>query len=359
MSEYNIQMNKYNALNAGYDQLYPNPMKHANTHAKDGSDPITPASIGAYTKGETDTLLVNKVGVYSRADIGNAPNFDNPGVNGLFEVRSSDETPNETGIKPFDGFGPLLNLKTPDNIAMLQIAGRGEDFYIRARQAADVTMKDVPWNRIPKDTDLDTKVSKSGDTMTGDLNTGLSDGIHGKIGSFYSSSDNNNCQFMDTYNPANNSGIRLQIWANKNDPNITADAGLWIYLNGAFNHLGNLLHTGNAQTLGFTKIATGSYVGTGTYYSNNPNSLTFDFEPKVVVVVADGPNGLCAGFLIVRGQTYSNGIGSFSCSSVGLDLHITWSGNTVSWYSTNTFDSGKANAQMNTSGTTFRYVALG
>lgn len=63
MSEYNIQMNKYNALNAGYDQLYPQPMKHANTHAKDGSDPITPADIGAYTKGETDTLLQNKADV--------------------------------------------------------------------------------------------------------------------------------------------------------------------------------------------------------------------------------------------------------------------------------------------------------
>lgn len=47
MSEYNIQMNKYNALNAEYDKLYPQPMKHASTHAKDGSDPITPASIGA------------------------------------------------------------------------------------------------------------------------------------------------------------------------------------------------------------------------------------------------------------------------------------------------------------------------
>ena len=47
MSEYNIQMNKYNALNAEYDQLYPQPMKHANTHAKDRSDPITPSSIGA------------------------------------------------------------------------------------------------------------------------------------------------------------------------------------------------------------------------------------------------------------------------------------------------------------------------
>ena len=60
MSEYNIQMNKYNALNAGYDQLYPQPMKHARTHAKDGSDPITPADIGAYSKTEADTLLQNK-----------------------------------------------------------------------------------------------------------------------------------------------------------------------------------------------------------------------------------------------------------------------------------------------------------
>ena len=61
MSEYNIQMNKYNASNAEYDQLYPQPMKHANTHATGGSDPITPTSIGAYTKTETNTLLQKKV----------------------------------------------------------------------------------------------------------------------------------------------------------------------------------------------------------------------------------------------------------------------------------------------------------
>ena len=60
MSEYNIQMNKYNALNAEYDQLYPQPMKHASTHAKNGSDPILPSSIGAYSKEETDTLLQKK-----------------------------------------------------------------------------------------------------------------------------------------------------------------------------------------------------------------------------------------------------------------------------------------------------------
>lgn len=66
MSEYNIQMNKYNALNAEYDQLYPAtkienvdgldtalqnkaPKTHASQHASGGADPITPAAIGAAT----------------------------------------------------------------------------------------------------------------------------------------------------------------------------------------------------------------------------------------------------------------------------------------------------------------------
>ena len=82
MSEYNIQMNKYNALNAGYDQLYPQPMKHANTHAKDGSDPITPASIGAaavghthddryYTESEVNNLLAGKQDASSAINTGN------------------------------------------------------------------------------------------------------------------------------------------------------------------------------------------------------------------------------------------------------------------------------------------------
>ena len=60
MSEYNIQMNKYNALNDEYDKLYPQPMKHASTHAKDGDDPITPSMIGTYNKTEIDTALQKK-----------------------------------------------------------------------------------------------------------------------------------------------------------------------------------------------------------------------------------------------------------------------------------------------------------
>ena len=354
MSEYNIQMNKYNALNAGYDQLYPQPMKHANTHAKDGSDPITPADIGAYTKGETDTLLAKKmVSELGQAGANLLEWANAQAVGGCFYINPTVTTADVPIVTWYAG---ILEINGGGRRMIISTSGGGSPITYVNVTSAGVWQG---WERLATATDLDTKVSKSGDTMTGDLNTGLSDGIHGKIGSFYSSSDNNNCQFMDTYNPANNSGIRLQIWANKNDPNITADAGLWIYLNGAFNHLGNLLRTDNAQPLGFPKIAIGSYVGTGTYYSNNPNTLNFDFEPKVLIVVADGANSSYPGFVIVRGQSYSNGIGSYSNSAVGYDLRTAWAGNSVSWYTNNTFDHGRAYAQLNAEGVTYRYIALG
>lgn len=95
MSEYNIQMNKYNALNAQYDQLYPQPMKHASTHAKDGSDPILPSSIGAYSKEETDTLLQNKApagyglgGQYGFDITGSTGDANNAKYNGWYTTNS-------------------------------------------------------------------------------------------------------------------------------------------------------------------------------------------------------------------------------------------------------------------------------
>lgn len=86
--------------------------------------------------------------VFNRSDIGTSPNFDNPGVNGLFEIRNSSETTGETGTKPFNGFGPFFTAKTPDNIAMFQIAGSGNQWYIRGKQAANVTLSGVSWSRI-------------------------------------------------------------------------------------------------------------------------------------------------------------------------------------------------------------------
>ena len=39
-----------------------------------------------------------------------------------------------------------------------------------------------------------------------------------------------------------------------------------------------------ASALGFAKIQTGSYKGTGTYGASHPCSLTFNFVPKIVII---------------------------------------------------------------------------
>jgi hypothetical protein len=46
----------------------------------------------------------------------------------------------------------------------------------------------------------------------------------------------------------------------------------------------NVFGEHNASALGIAKIATCSYVGTDTYGEDNPNSLTFPFKPKLIMV---------------------------------------------------------------------------
>ena len=100
-------------------------------------------------------------------------------------------------------------------------------------------------------------------------------------------------------------------------------------------------------------IATGSYVGTGSYGSANPNTLTFDFVPQMVAVVINAGTGCEYGTLLVRGQTKSGGIGVAQAALHGLDLTLAWEGNSVSWYSSGSSD------QLNDSGVTYFYFAIG
>lgn len=95
------------------------------------------------------------------------------------------------------------------------------------------------------------------------------------------------------------------------------------------------------------KIAYGSYTGTGTSKSGNENSLTFSFVPKVVVI---GKGGYYGDFSWVRGQ--ANGK-SYVDSSQVQSVILTWSGNTISWYGSS------AAIQLNESGSTYYYVAIG
>lgn len=99
------------------------------------------------------------------------------------------------------------------------------------------------------------------------------------------------------------------------------------------------------------KIATGSYTGTGTYGSSNPNSLTFDFEPKIVFIGGKGTSGVYATFPYVWGGQYiylqSNG--------TTYSNNVSISGNTMTWYSS----SSSASYQLNTAGTVYNYIAIG
>lgn len=105
------------------------------------------------------------------------------------------------------------------------------------------------------------------------------------------------------------------------------------------------------------KIATGSYTGTGTYGASNPNSLTFDFAPKLLLVKMRRS----AAFYADNG-TYNNCLlwmpGVTSCTIYGTSAKsndIVVNGNTISWY--NNFSA--VESQLNTSGQTYDYVAIG
>ena len=92
--------------------------------------------------------ITNGVYVFGRSEIGTSPNYDNPGKNGLFEIRSSSEVTGETGTRPNTGYGAFLNLKTPDNTAMLQMVGIDNTLYFRNTQSASVTMTGIPWKKV-------------------------------------------------------------------------------------------------------------------------------------------------------------------------------------------------------------------
>ena len=95
-----------------------------------------------------------------------------------------------------------------------------------------------------------------------------------------------------------------------------------------------------------------SYVGTGTYGSSNPNSLTFDFVPKMVIIYRP-PNEsgdyynvhmfIFYGTKRAMTSTYGNGYN-----------YVTWNAKNVSYYSQD-----EAVKQMNKGGQTYYAIAIG
>ena len=122
-------------------------------------------------------------------------------------------------------------------------------------------------------------------------------------------------------------------------------------------------------TAALPKFAMGSYVGTGTKGAENPKSLTFTFEPKLLIVTLQplSTNSMTNSLsghesvrplVAIRGAStaaVSYGSGSYPRAYM---INLTWSGKTVSWYTgLDTLDS--AFLQFNASDATYRYLAIG
>lgn len=112
------------------------------------------------------------------------------------------------------------------------------------------------------------------------------------------------------------------------------------------------------------QIATGSYIGTGAYGEDNPNSLTFDFEPKIVIIQSRTSSlfgSPCDSSDWSYWVLFINGVTRVRCAKAGYvagtdpdNLYVAWENNTVSWYSEDLVSS-----QLNTDKSTYHYIAIG
>ena len=109
--------------------------------------------------------------------------------------------------------------------------------------------------------------------------------------------------------------------------------------------------TAIAQTIAngeLCRIKYGSYVGTGTYGSDQPIYISCDFVPAMLAIVApDGTTGVNPPRLAVRNYDKMLPQGSY-----GVCL-ITWGDTSLSWYG------GSAEAQYNATGFNYHYIVLG
>lgn len=100
------------------------------------------------------------------------------------------------------------------------------------------------------------------------------------------------------------------------------------------------------------KVAIGSYTGNNTYRGTNAtttNTLTFDFDPKIVIVAAESTSGDGGPLVMMQGSGMAyNTAGGVN----GINL-VTWGDKSVSWYS-----SSNAKMQMNASAN-YLYTAIG
>ena len=129
------------------------------------------------------------------------------------------------------------------------------------------------------------------------------------------------------------------------------------------------------------QMAAGTYTGTGTYGENNPNSLTFEFEPMLVIVTShryyesnqdSSISVLIPNYGMNVSYGYASHLSMYPFIGIGRNV-VSVVDNTMSWYASwpvRCYEYGdramfRADIdknymyQMNDNGTTYNYFAIG
>lgn len=100
------------------------------------------------------------------------------------------------------------------------------------------------------------------------------------------------------------------------------------------------------------QVEVGSYTGTGTDGSGNQNSLTFSFPPKLLIVSGVGSYHYL-GMISPNGGFMTSADSNSSTGGYTHGINASVSGKTINWYSY------IAEFQLNLSGTSYQYIAIG
>lgn len=101
-----------------------------------------------------------------------------------------------------------------------------------------------------------------------------------------------------------------------------------------------------------TQRTSGTYKGTGTYGTNNPNTLTFDFTPLFVMVSKRGSSSITSGNAFM--WIYPEATLCFNNNGSSYWVYPSVNGGTFSWYSTQS-----SSYQLNQSNNDYDYIAWG
>ena len=103
------------------------------------------------------------------------------------------------------------------------------------------------------------------------------------------------------------------------------------------------------MTSNFAQIEVGSYMGTGVSGSGNPNRLTLEGDPQLVIVQQKSPNGYIAHtFIAIKGNTKA----AILHREESIFVTISWTNNGLLWYGDSpTF-------QLNLAGNEYSYFSV-